>query len=406
MTPPRKTLIVTAPPHIFGGVASIARLMADFLAARGHAVTVAHYAALGLDPDLSVGLWGKGDPGMRRYEEWGGKEFVAVGCRLPEYEPNYYRDSPLWRELIAAHDRHVAVGGTLPVAMPFVAADVPHLVWCASDVEGDRAARRRRMGTARYLYESLAVGPGLRALERRVLEGPGRVLAISDFTAARLRAVLPAATSHIARLPIPVDLDRFRPAAEPPPAGLIGCAGRLTDPRKNLDLLIEALGLLRRADLDVRLALAGDVPPDLAVRAIRFGVADRILSRGRLGAGAYTEYLRGLDVLAIPSTQEGHNIVGVEAMACGVPVVATRCGGPDGFVRSGETGFLTGFTAAELAAAIARVVTDRAARAAMGANARRLAEAEYGIGAFAAAFDAAWAEAWPEDAPAAGKVSP
>lgn len=401
MTRPRRTLIVTGPPYVFGGVAFMARRLADDLERRGHRITVAHYATLGREPDLSAGIVGTltgRQPAVRRYRDWGDKEFVAVGCRLPEIESNYYRDSDLWRELIAAHDRHVAVGGTLPVAWPLAAAGVPHLVWCASDVDGDRAERRRAMSLPRLLFEKVAVGPRLADLERRVLRGPGRILAISDFTRERLRAIGGGSGNAVVRLSIPVDLERFRPPDSPPPPGVIGCAGRLTDPRKNLDLLLGAVAILHRNGIAVRLELAGDVPPDLGPRTERLGIADKVVSRGRLDDDAYAAFHRGLDVLAISSTQEGHNIVGIEAMASGVPVVATRCGGPEGFVEDGVTGYLTGFTVKELAAALARVVGDRGRRAAMGAEARRTAEAEYGIDSFRRVFDAEWTAAWPADA--------
>ena len=397
MARPRRTLIVTGPPYVFGGVAFMTRWLADDLERRGHRITVAHYATLGREPDLSAGIAGVlagRQPAVRRYRDWGGKDFVAVGCRLPEIESNYYRDSDLWRELVEAHDHHVAVGGTLPVAWPLTAAGVPHLVWCASDVDGDRDERRRAMNLPRLLFEKTVVGPRLADLERRVLAGPGRILAISEFTRNRLRSIVGRAERAIVRLPIPIDLDRFHPPDSPPTPGVIGCAGRLTDPRKNLDLLLDAVAILHRSNVAVRLELAGDVPADLGPRTERLGIADKVVSRGRLDDDAYAAFHRGIDVLAIPSTQEGHNIVGIEAMASGVPVVATRCGGPEDFVENGVTGHLTGFAAKELADGLARVILDRARRAAMGGAARRMVEAEYGFDAFRRVFDAEWSAAW------------
>ena len=59
------------------------------------------------------------------------------------------------------------------------------------------------------------------------------------------------------------------------------------------------------------------------------------------------------------SAQEGLGISGIQAMACGVPVVSTRCGGPEDYVIDGKTGKLAGNTPEELADAIAWIVADR-----------------------------------------------
>ena len=67
--PGRKTLIITAPPTILGGATTLARIMADHLGALGHAVTVAHYATLSAERELTGSLprlLRGGRPGTRR----------------------------------------------------------------------------------------------------------------------------------------------------------------------------------------------------------------------------------------------------------------------------------------------------------------------------------------------------
>ncbi len=84
--PGRKTLIITAPPTILGGAATLARIMADHLGALGHTVTVAHYATLSAERELTGSLprlLRGGRPGTRRYRAWDGTAFVSVGCWLP-----------------------------------------------------------------------------------------------------------------------------------------------------------------------------------------------------------------------------------------------------------------------------------------------------------------------------------
>lgn len=399
MTAPARVLIATGPPAVFGGVAAKARLLAEHLIARGHPVTVAHYVPLSAGNGLNMGfpaaLTG-GSPQVRRYRDWDGVPFVAVGCRWPELESSYYRDSPLWRALIREHDRHIAVGGTVLPAAPFAAAAVPHLAWVATDAVTDRRDRMRAMGALRRIYESLVVRPRLVALEREVLAGPIRVLGVSRHSLQAIARVAPA-PPMMARLPIPVDPGRFHPPDRPSKPGIVGCAGRFIDSRKNLALLIEAIAVLHRRGTTVRLVLAGEAPADFDRLIAAHELGDIVDFRGRLEHEQLPAFYRDLDIFALPSLQEGLAIVGIEAMASGVPVISTRSGGPEDYVRDNVTGVLVDFRAEAMADAIARVVADRDLRARLGAEARAIAVREYGPEVFARGLADAWRATWPED---------
>jgi glycosyltransferase involved in cell wall biosynthesis len=401
MTPGRhRILIITGPPHIFGGVSAKARLLADFLNGRGHRVMVAHYATFSAEPELNGSITGilRGQfPSVRRYTVWDSKDAVAVGCWLPELEASYYRDSPRWRELVATHDRHIAVGGTPLFGAPLAAANVPHLIWCATDAISDRIDRRVAMPLWRRVYDRMVVGPALRRLERAVLSGPGRILGVSDYTLACLRRVAPDRSRPMTKLPIPVDLVRFSPPSIPPQAGVIGFAGRLSDPRKNIGLLLDALAVLRARGITARLELAGDAPMGFAEAITRRKLVDHVAWHGPLAAAELPAFYRRLDVFAIPSLQEGHAIVGIEAAACGVPIVSTRCGGPEGYVQDGVTGFLCDVDVVALADALARVITDRPRRAAIGTACRAMAERAYAPDVFTRTLAEEWHRTWPED---------
>ena len=127
-------------------------IMARFLKRRGHDVTVAHYATLTDDPDLVVPSWqsvtGK-IPRTRTTTCFGDFPCVSVGCRFPELEFPYYLTTSRWKNVIRAHDRHIAVGGTVLVANPLVMMGVPHMMWCASTMLDDGVDRRAAMPAAR-----------------------------------------------------------------------------------------------------------------------------------------------------------------------------------------------------------------------------------------------------------------
>ena len=84
--------------------------------------------------------------------------------------------------------------------------------------------------------------------------------------------------------------------------------------------------------------------------------------------------------------QEGRGIVGLEAMACGCPVVATRCGGTEDYVRDGVNGYLVGFSADEMADAIMRILSDRMLHRTLRAGALHTVHQEYSEAGVEAVF--------------------
>lgn len=376
-----------------------ARGLAEFLRARGYRVTIAHYAALRTEGDLTVPvgrLFTGMRPGIRRYRVWGGFECIAIGCRLPELEVTYYGDSRLWRDVIADHDRHIAVGGNVLVGAPLAASGVRHLMWCASDLHGDRTDRQNAMRPVRRQFDRTVVSPLLRRLERRVVDGPGTFATISAASARALKGIGARAGRSFDVLPIPVDPIRFSPPTVYPAPGIVGIAGRHTDPRKNAGLALQAIAAAHSKGINLSLRVAGDVPDELRVQAARLGITEFVEFLGTLDGGQLPNFYRGLDMFLIPSRQEGLNIAGLEAGACGVPVVTTRCGGPEDYVTDGDTGFLTGFDPAEIGDRLGAICADRTKRDTLSQNIRARVASDYTIDAFADRFGRLWQSIWSE----------
>jgi len=395
----KNTLIITLPPEIVGGVAIKARILADHLRRRGQSVTIAHYAAMGSNTTLNVPLarllTGQ-RPGTREHVAFGDHHCITVGCRLPELEASYTANSPLWRDLIARNDRHIAVGGTVLVAAPYAAAGIPHLIWCASDVDGDRTDRHNAMAPLRRVYDSAVVVPLLHRLEKQVLHRDGHIMGVSPYTLERLRQINPGLGDRLHHVPVPIDKALFSPHLPPVTQGRIGFVGRLDDPRKNIGLLLDAFVKIRARLPAASLILVGNDSGACQSEIDRRNLAGAVELAGRLEPSDLVAFYRSLDVFVIPSLQEGLAIVGLEAMGCGVPVVSTRCGGPESFVSDGENGFLTGFSSDQLADAAIRIIEDRHMRERMGKAARSTIESTYGIGEFALKLDTVWDKIWNE----------
>lgn len=162
--------------------------------------------------------------------------------------------------------------------------------------------------------------------------------------------------------------------------------GRLV-PSKRLDTLVDALALLGDPGPVVRVVLIGRGPEEEALRerARERGVEDRLKFAGHLDDDEAVALVRACDVLCSTSEYEGFGLSVAEAMAVGLPVVATAAGGVEELVEP-DTGILVPIGAtAELAAAVARLRDDPGLRSRMGAAGHRVARERFTPAALAEA---------------------
>jgi len=138
---------------------------------------------------------------------------------------------------------------------------------------------------------------------------------------------LPA--GQISVIPNGVDTDRFRPASIKCPDTrqlVVGSVGSLT-PVKNHALLIRACAELITNGIDLELRIAGEGPErsKLVELAKVLIINDRVHLMGHLDD--IPRFLQGLDIFVLPSSSEAHPNALLEAMACGLPCIATEVGG-------------------------------------------------------------------------------
>lgn len=349
----------------------------------------------------------------------GGQERVAldlsIGQRARGHEVSVLSLAPAPDGAMAEEfaQAGVAVGrvpkrdGVDPTLVPRLArelrrrgADVVHTHNPLPLIYGAPAARLAGAAAIHTKHGINPGGPGVRMLRRGAARLVHAFVAVSDTTAAQARMQHDAPRERLHTIPNGIRLDRYAPDPEARAAArvelglgdawVVGTVGRL-DPYKNQALLVRAMAPLLSSR--VRLVLVGEGPSRPEVEA---AVAALPEPRWVVLAGRRMDVPRlvhAFDVFALSSTSEGLPLVVPEAMAAGLPIVATSVGGLPGVVDQDETGLLVPVDEQALGAALARLERDRDLARAMGARAREAALARFShdrmVEAYLALYDQA-----------------
>ena len=310
---------------------------------------------------------------------------LADAARIPARNPRtriwqlfYFAEAILlWRYCRAAGIAHVHAHFASP------GADVAHLY----------ARFARRTGRQGAGWSFTAHGFDMDNADQDVLAVKVRdadfVVCVSDDGRGRLLALIDEPDwPKLAVVHCGVDLDVFSPPVRH--AGRDGrlavlSVGRLV-PEKGHGVLLEAIATLAGQGLDVWLTIVGDGPRRAALEGLvrRYGIAERVRFAGRVGQDEIGAHYAAADVFCLTSFVEGVPVVLMEAMAMGIPVVATRINGIPELIHDGESGLLVPPGRADLlAAALGDLLADGTRRDDLGASGRRRVAADYEVDACA-----------------------
>jgi glycosyltransferase involved in cell wall biosynthesis len=266
--------------------------------------------------------------------------------------------------------------------------DVRHLHIHFPNVAADVAMLVCRYGGEEWSYSLTLHGPtefaDVRAYNLAEKVGGSQLtICISHYTRSQvMNLVDPAHWDKLAVVHCGIDTARFAPRPETndgqgPPTIL--AVGRL-DHRKAHRLLVEALALLRARGIEARAVVVGEGPERSALerQADDLGVRDRLSLPGAVGQDEIDSWFAAADVFCLPSLAEGLPVVLMEAMACGLPVVAPRLMGIPELVEDSVSGVLvTPARADELADALERLLANGELRRSLGAAGRERVVAEF-----------------------------
>lgn len=189
-----------------------------------------------------------------------------------------------------------------------------------------------------------------------------KLVLVSDSMRKGIESLVPDAMERSLVIPNMIRDELFLPPSAPRKADpfVFLWAGRL-EYVKGLDLLLEAVRSLRdRTDKEflVRLAGKGSLRKKLEQNAAAYGIEDRITFLGRLSRQEMLVEMQGANCFILPSRYEAFGVVLIEAMATGLPVIATRSGGPASIVDT-ESGLLVNpENSEELSLAMQQIMTN------------------------------------------------
>ncbi len=251
--------------------------------------------------------------------------------------------------------------------------------------------------------------------ERHLVHALDRVVAATEHERRLLRQIYRVPPSTVAVIPLGVDLDQFSPIDAgaraavrrrlemPEDERVILAIGRI-EPLKGLDVLIQSLSAMSDRERVGLYIIGGDerARPELdRLEAIAraFGVEEHVHFLGARPHEDLPDYYRAADVVAVPSFYESFGRVAGEAMASGVPVVASRVGGLASTVVDGRTGYLIAWRCPEpFAEKFDLLFANEELRLALGGAARRRMEESYSWGGVADAVAALYEELVAEHA--------
>ncbi len=263
----------------------------------------------------------------------------------------------LWPHMAAFADH-------LTEMLTFQQPGVVHAHFWMSAWASARAARQlnlpllvtfHALGSVKRRYQGPADTSPLNRIRVEVAVAGAAERIVATATAeVRELALFGIPSGNVSVVPCGVDLEHFTPGptATPSPAAperkyryRLLSVGRLV-PRKGYDIIIEALIRLPETELLIAGGAGnGDATPEpehdrLVAVAERLGVADRVRLIGQVARADMPDLLRSADLVVCSPWYEPFGIVPLEAMACGVPVVASAVGGMVDTVADSVTGAL------------------------------------------------------------------
>jgi len=398
MTKQKKLALVVPNLEHGGGVSTVAKFLVDVILNRSdYELTLVSLCMASRD-GTSVSLldpasWLRGI--TVREGVWKSIPFKHVGARFSELEFQRYKPRKALTQILSGSDLIQVVCGSPAWANAVVGLGKPVALQVATRARIERRLRDRNPRSVKALWRKLMTEMTDR-LDDKALTRVDAIQVENAWMLEYARKINSGRKVDVRYVLPGVDIARFHPCGQRKlsPKQYILSVSRLDDPRKNIGLLLDAYARLPRQLREITdLVLAGSSAPPESFwnRANDYGLRSQIRYVRRPDTDELVALYQNASVFALSSDEEGLGMVILEAMACGIPVVSTRSGGPDGIIDGGENGFLTPLgDADEMAKCLCVLLEDRDRNMEFGRRARMTAKTNFSLESTGDAFLDIW----------------
>lgn len=333
-----KIAILSLHPSNGGGILSSLSVVYEYLS-RFFEPTVFF---LSFDPALSASFKKFKFTSRSREATYYGMNCVEVGARWAFWEPGHYAFTlDAWKKVLKGYDYFFVTSGTAIAAYPLVLLNKRYVAWIAAPHDDDRADRIKDLSFFRKIIEDLGHSQ-MRAIEAKSLGKCRYLFALSHYAYNHFLALRGKSKYPMSVCGYPMKIKKPLVSTEMrQKAGHLLAVARFDDPRKNIGMLLRAFDVIYHHQPERPLVIVGRRPESHVLAPYAsLPSFKNVLFTGPVSAAELERWYQQASVMLITSHQEGLGIVGLEALSYGIPVVATRCGGPADYVINGKTGFL------------------------------------------------------------------
>jgi glycosyltransferase involved in cell wall biosynthesis len=338
---PKRVALVTHGFEIGGGVPTVARWLRDGLNNSGrYVVDVIDLATSSRDSSsrrlIDIRTWFRSSLLSRKANHSGSYHF---GANATELEFMRYRPRRELTKFLNRYDLIQVVSGTPAWAAATRDCRVPTVLQVATVAKWERKSQRGAQAIPARLWRG-AMTRGTTAVETVGIRHADVVMVENEIMMKHVRE---RGHTNVVMAPPGVDTERFCPSNSWNRRGHLLSVCRLGDPRKGLDRLVKAYNHMVQRDPNVpQLVLAGrgELSRPVHLLIANLGLESRIVVRHNVPENDLAALYRGASVFLQASHEEGFGLSLLQAMASGLPVIATDTAGSKETVIHGTTGFL------------------------------------------------------------------